>query len=65
MKITTEARRTIRNGGGMFLGIRFHFPVSLVDDLQQMKWKQLTLSLGLIAWQWDFDFDYGFKRFLP
>ncbi len=45
-----EARRTLRRGGGLYVGIRLEFPVRVLfeDGTVRREWR---ISLGLLAWQ--------------
>ena len=37
-----------RRAGGLFLGLRYHFPCSIVDD-DESRWTQVSLSVGLLC----------------
>jgi len=62
MKISHEFKRTARSHGGIFLGLRLSFPVSLAEDaFPALHWRRVTHSLGLVFWTWSITFDYGFR----
>lgn len=37
-----------RRAGGLCLGLRYHFPCSIVED-DETRWTQVSLSIGLIC----------------
>jgi hypothetical protein len=37
-----------RRAGGLFVGLRYHFPCSIVDD-DESRWTQVSLSVGLLC----------------
>lgn len=37
-----------RRAGGLFVGLRYNFPCSIVDD-DESRWTQVSLSVGLIC----------------
>lgn len=59
-RIETQWRKIARNGGGLFIGIRWHFPVNLVSENGAISWTQQTISVGFVFWQFDVDFNYNF-----
>jgi hypothetical protein len=60
--------RTARSGGGLFLGLMFHFPVSICDHVAELEgteeehYKRVSLVVGLIFWRLSFDLTCGHKR---
>lgn len=57
--------RITRKAGGMFLGIRWHFPVTLVDDWygidKTLVWSQQSVNIGLLFWQLDININYNIR----
>jgi len=43
-------KRNWRNAGGIFIGIQYHFPVTVVSDDDQIRWAKRSIHIGLIAW---------------
>ena len=37
-----------RHAGGLFVGVRYRFPCSIVDD-DERRWTQVSLSVGLLC----------------
>jgi len=62
MNINFEWRRNARNGGGLFVGIKLHFPTSLCDDADcKKRWKNILIQIGLIVYTVNINIDYAHK----
>lgn len=61
MKIQPAFKLTARRAGGLFLGLRLHFPCSLVeyDRSPAVHWRRIDISVGLIFWTLYTSIDYG------
>ena len=60
MKINFKWHRTIRNGGGIFTGIKLHFPTSICDENDcKKRWKNVLVQIGLIAIEININIDYA------
>jgi hypothetical protein len=64
-----NARRCARRAGGLHLGLRLHFPISIWDgkcsdnlDGTDTTYQSITIGIGLIAWEWSINLDYHIKR---
>lgn len=61
-------QRTARSGGGLFLGVTFHFPVSICEHVAELEgseeehYKRVSLVVGLIFCRIWFDLTYGHER---
>lgn len=62
MKIESSFCRIARNAGGLFLGLRLHFPVSVVGDFVPVRWTNVTGYVGLLFWEWRVAVNYGFEN---
>lgn len=61
MKIKAETKWHCRYGGGLFLGFRFHFPISIVDDRDINKsWTTVYFSIGFLIFTVCINVDYNF-----
>lgn len=62
MKVYFDGCYNARKSGGLFLGIRIHFPVTLSnDDNINLTWRNITLSVGLVIYTVNIHFDYARK----
>lgn len=48
-------------GGGLHLGILYHFPSRIVVDAGGMTYDKVNLTLGLVFCRVGFDFKYRYK----
>jgi len=58
----------IRNGGGLFVGIRFQFPVSIYDSeafASKHSYTCLRLTLGLLVFTINVDVKYNYIKMIP
>jgi hypothetical protein len=63
MKINFDYNYHGRKSGGIFLGFRLHFPVSLCDDNDHTRsWRNISLQIGLILVTVYIHFNYAFKH---
>lgn len=62
MTIKTNIQKHCRTHGGLFLGIRYTFPVTHVDELNLNKsWQHISISIGFIFFTVNFNINYAFK----
>jgi len=57
-----------RNGGGLFVGIRFQFPVTNYDSeafASKHTYSCLRLTLGLLVFSINVDVKYNYIKMLP
>lgn len=57
-----ELKRICRKAGGLYLGLRIHFPVRMCDETNFTRhWTCIMVSAGFLFWQLSFDLSYGFQ----
>jgi hypothetical protein len=60
MKIKTDYNYHARPHGGLFAGIRIHFPATLCDDDDINKtWRNITIQIGLFVVTLNFRIEYA------
>lgn len=57
----TLQRHGFRRAGGVMLGIRVHYPISVHADNLSHKWTALHVDLGLVLWTISLNVDYRFE----
>lgn len=63
MKITFEGHYTPRKSGGIFLGIRMHFPCTLCNEnTPNYTWRNITLNVGLLIYTVNIHINYAQKH---
>lgn len=62
MKIKTSVAWTARPGGGLAVGVQYHFAVSLITDNWRVRFTQRTLSFGFIFFRVSFDIETGHQN---
>lgn len=54
----------LREGGGLFLGFRFQFPITLVDyDNEKECFNMVNLSIGLLFLTFNVEATYNYRRY--
>lgn len=62
MKINCSGSYHARKSGGLFLGIRAHFPITLCDDNNHNYiWRNVSLNIGLIVYTVNIEINYAHK----
>lgn len=66
MRIKSSFRKILRHGGGMFLGVKVHFPIKIWDGVSECghiasmtEYTSMQVSFGFGAWQLNLDFRYN------
>lgn len=63
MKINFESRYIARYGGGLFAGIKIHFPTSICDDENtDIRWKNISIQFGFIVVVINMNINYAHKH---
>lgn len=63
MKFEIESKWHCRNNGGLFLGIRYNFPVTICDDEHTNKVYQcVTLTFGMIFFSINISINYNYRN---
>lgn len=63
MKIRPTVKWTCRNSGGIFFGVRYHFPISVVEFDSDFRATVRQLSIGFGPFTVQFDLLTDFKKF--
>lgn len=62
INIKFDAYRNARKSGGLFLGIRIHFPRTLCNEnIPSYTWRNITLNVGLIVYTVNIQINYARK----
>lgn len=62
MKINCSGTYHFRKGGGLFLGIRMHFPITICDDNNHnYTWRSIRIHVGLILYTVNIEINYAHK----
>jgi len=64
IKITQSIQWTCRRWGGVFLGLRINFPVTITDydgKNNNSVWRHIFIGLGFFFFTWNIDIDYNFR----
>ncbi len=62
MKIEQRFRKTWRNGGGIYLGFRYQFPINILLTNKGQTATLRVVSIGLVFWQWNIDILSDFRE---
>lgn len=64
MKITPRFNWTARRAGGLFVGLRYSFPCSMIEteDDADVRFTQVWLSIGFGPFTLHLDFSYNFRK---
>lgn len=49
--VSLDLRRIWRSGGGLFVGVKYCFPSTLVDDDLVWRFSSRSIVIGLLFWQ--------------
>ena len=61
MKLKFRANYHAKFHGGLFLGLRFNFPITILDTDSESTYKLSSLNFGLILFTLSIDFTWGKK----
>jgi hypothetical protein len=62
MKFNCSGSYNARKHGGLFLGIRVHFPITICDDNNiNYTWRNTSLNIGLVVYTLNIEINYAHK----
>lgn len=62
MNVKFDGHRNARKAGGLFLGIRIHFPCTLCNENNpNYTWRNITLNVGLVVYTVNIHINYASK----
>ena len=62
MTIKFDGYKNARPGGGLFLGVRIHFPCTLCEDNNpHYTWSNITINIGIIIYTINIRINYAQK----
>jgi len=61
VSIAFHWKRIARRAGGLFLGVRLHFPVSFrtTSCFPTIHWREVPITVGFLFWELDIEVKWG------